>query len=188
MIDLAADVARGGTCLQQSLVVAGTEVPVETSFRAWLRFGRALRDDGVVDPRVLRGEPVAGWQGAALAFYEDRQELPRPGASDGSARAFDDDEDAALVVAAFRQAYGIDLTDPALELHWHLYRALLRGVPGDTHLAEVMGARSWTEASSRRRPDVAAREARARWALPRLSGSQAEAALAYQREWFGDVR
>lgn len=187
MIDLAADVAAGGTCLQQALVVGGVEVPVDTSFRAWLRFGRALRDEGVVDPRVLLGDPLPGWQAAAIEFWSDPQELPRAGAG-GGARAFDDDVDAPLVVAAFRQAYGIDLTDPATDLHWHLYRALLRNVPGDTHLAEVMSARSWTEAQERRRPETARREMRSRWALPSLSGGERQAALEYQMKWFGNVR
>lgn len=183
MIDLAADIAAGGECLQQALVVGGEEVPVDTSFRAWLRFGRALSEDGVVDPRVLRGAPVRGWQAAAVRFYADEQELPRKGR--GGARQFDDDLDAPLVVAAFRQAYGVDLTDPGLEMHWHLYRALLRGIPSGTRLAEVMQARGWTEADEKRKPETARREARGRWALPSLGGKAADEAVRYQQAWFG---
>lgn len=186
MIDLAADIDAGGKCLQQALVVGGREVPVDTSFRAWLRFGRVLSEERLVDPRVLRGDPVPGWQVPAVEFYADRQELPRGGS--GGARAFDPDVDAGLLVASFMQAYGIDLTDPATEMHWHLFCALLRNLPGDTSLSRVMGARTWTAAGAKASPETRARDDRARWELPERRGAERDEALAAQQAWFGDVR
>ena len=49
-------------------------------------------------------------------------------------------QDAALIVAAFRQAYGIDLQrDP---LHWNTFQALLAAIPSDTRLGEVISLRN----------------------------------------------
>lgn len=185
MIDLAADIAAGGTALQTALVVGGVELPVDTSFRAWLRFGRVARELGACDPRVLLCEPVEGWQEAAASFYADRQELPRAAGEGARDRTFDPDADAPLVVAAFAQAYGIDLTDPGTDMHWHLFMALLRGVPQETQLSRVMGYRAW--APGRRSPEAVARELRDVWALPSLTDAEARRAVEYQSEWFGDV-
>lgn len=184
MIDLAVDPSEGGRCLRQTLSCEGGEVPVDTSFRAWLAFGRALREDGIADPRVLRGPALPGWADAAVAFFADEQELPRSTGGSG-ARALDYDADAPLIVAAFRQAYGIDLTDPGTDLHWHLFLCLLRCVPGETLLAQVMSWRAWTP--GRRSAEEDARARRDAWALPGIVGAEREEALRLQMEWFGDV-
>lgn len=183
MIDLGADVSAGGACLRQSLVVGGAEVPVDTSFRAWIRFGRVLAEEGVADPRVLRGPAPEGWATEAVAFLEDRQELPR--GSRAGRRVLDVDADAALITAAFLQAYGIDLTDPATDMHWHLFLALLRSVPSDTMLAQVMAWRSWEP--GRRSAETEARERLAAWSLPSVTGRDRDEAVAYQLRWFGDA-
>ena len=184
MIDLAADIAAGESPLQTALVVDGAEVPVDTGFRAWLRFGRALGEHGVADPRVLLGPAPAGWVGAAVAFYLDEQPVPRPRAG-GGRRAVDFDADAPLILAAFRQAYGIDLADPGTAMHWHVFLALFRALPADTLMAQVMGWRTWSEADERRRPETAARERRDAWALPSMTDDEMAEALAYQAHWLG---
>lgn len=184
MIDLGADITAGGSCLQTCLVVEGAEIRIETGFRAWIRFGRVLREEGVIDPRVLAGEPVQGWQAAAVEFYADREEVPR---GRGGGRAFDMDVDAPRIVAAFVQAYGIDLTDPALDMHWHLFQALLRAIPAETQLARVMGYRSWTKADEKKKPETRNRELREMWALPEGPSARDDAAVAYQMAAFGDV-
>ena len=50
-------------------------------------------------------------------------------------------EDHALIIAAFRQAYGIDLTS-LRALHWWEFRALLQGLPEDTVLSRTIGIRT----------------------------------------------
>lgn len=182
MIDLAADIAAGGSPVQTALVVDGAEVPIATGFRAWLRFGRTLREHRVADPGVLLGDAPAGWAEAAVGFYADEQPVPRR-MSGGGGRAVDMDADAPLIVAAFRQAYGIDLADPATDMHWHVFLALLRGLPQSTLMAQVMGWRTWTD--DRRSPEAAARERRDAWALPEMTAADREAALAYQEHWLG---
>ena len=49
-------------------------------------------------------------------------------------------QDADLIIAAFRQAYGIDLQ--AQNLHWQTFQALLAAVPSDTRLSEVITLRN----------------------------------------------
>lgn len=188
MLDLAADIGSGGTVLQTCLVVDGVEVPVDTDFRVWLRFGRELDAHAIADPRVLLdpASAPAGWVAAAVSFYADEQELPRSRGGAG-ARALDYDMDAPLIVAAFMQAYGIDLTDERLRMHWHLFLALLRAIPQDTLLARAMGHRAWTAADGRKKQETYMAEMRAAWALPSMGAEGARAAVEYQRQWFGDV-
>ena len=68
--------------------------------------------------------------------------------------------------SSFQQAYGIDLTDPGLSMHWHRFLALLRGLPEDTALARVMGFRGWRADDGRKGREREMRERRAAWALP----------------------
>lgn len=49
-------------------------------------------------------------------------------------------QDARHLVAAFQQAYGIDLTKD--DLHWWRFRALLEGLPDSTRLAQIMQIRA----------------------------------------------
>lgn len=48
-------------------------------------------------------------------------------------------QDADLILAAFRQAYGIDLK--TTRMHWFEFSALLKGIPSGTRLAEVIDLR-----------------------------------------------
>ena len=57
-------------------------------------------------------------------------------------RVMDFHQDAALILAAFRQAYGIDLYHEQGRLHWLEFLALLSGIPQNTRLSEVMEIRA----------------------------------------------
>lgn len=52
------------------------------------------------------------------------------------------DQDAALIVAAFRQLYGIDLPGEAGRLDWRVFQALLSGITDGTRIGEIMGIRA----------------------------------------------
>ena len=68
---------------------------------------------------------------ALLRFYAAglprRQEDDAAEAGGPSGPAFDYAEDSSYILAAFQQAYGIDLTASAM--HWWRFRALLGGLP-----------------------------------------------------------
>ena len=160
MIDLRFDGLPG------SLVVDGEAVPVNTDFRAWIAFGYAA-ERGIADLRIFQDgtAPAGEWQEAAAEFYESPNPFPRGGA-DGGERVLDLVLDGDFIVAAFQQAYGIDLTDPGLSMHWHRFLALLRGLPEDTALSRVMGFRGWRADDGREGREREMRERRAAWALP----------------------
>ena len=61
---------------------------------------------------------------------------------DSGPRVMDFHQDAALILAAFRQAYGIDLFQEQGRLHWLEFLALLSGIPQNTRLSEVMEIRA----------------------------------------------
>lgn len=79
-------------------------------------------------------------------------------------------EDHALIVAAFRQAYGISLAE-LKELHWWEFRALLAGIPDSTMLSKIMGIRAM-EIDPKEPPKIKAakRSAKEAAALKRKGG------------------
>ena len=56
-------------------------------------------------------------------------------------RAIDYEQDAALIYAAFRQAYGIDLRAEK-HMHWWTFQSLLAGLPSSTRLMEIIDIRT----------------------------------------------
>ena len=61
--------------------------------------------------------------------------------NDGSPRSIDYEQDAALIYAAFQQAYGIDLREER-RLHWWKFQVLLAGLPSNTRLMEIVKIRT----------------------------------------------
>jgi len=184
---VAVDLERRG--LPRHLVVIGGDgaeqlVPVRVDYRHWLRFGRLLRETGACDPHVLANFPQevpdGPWHEAALEFYASPVACPHGGGGGDRPQALDVALDGDYVVAAFMQAYGIDLT--TADLHWHMFRALLRGLPDSTKLAQVMGWRTWQEGDERKKPAAARRELRDAWSLPRTDEAEL---VEYQRALFG---
>jgi hypothetical protein len=57
-------------------------------------------------------------------------------------KVIDFNQDAMYIYASFRQAYGIDLQAELGRLDWREFIALLRGLPQDTKISEVMSIRS----------------------------------------------
>lgn len=78
--------------------------------------------------------------------------------------AFDYQCDAPYIVAAFQQAYGIDLTRE--KVHWFRFRALFAALPEDTLMAKIMSWRTMdlTEYEGSMRDHYA--ELQERFALP----------------------
>ena len=90
-------------------------------------------------------------------------------------------------MGSFQAAYGVDLSDSAVDMHWHRFLALLWSLPAGSKLMEIAGYRQWSKADARRSPDAAAAERRRAWALPERGGAERDALVSYQMEWFGNV-
>lgn len=86
-------------------------------------------------------------------------------------------QDAPLIIAAFRQAYGIDLRNEPLP--WETFRDLLSGIPADTRYGEVIALRA------RPLPDASKQNAKYRMELMR---AKAAVALEMTEEQRADAR
>lgn len=83
------------------------------------------------------------WQGVIdfyLAGEQGAEPAAKPASGPDTGPVFDYRCDAPYIVAAFQQAYGIDLTRE--KLHWFRFRALFAALPEDTLMAKIMGWRS----------------------------------------------
>lgn len=92
---------------------------------------------------VLQEQSVAAYS-SMIDFYRAGEQA-LGGSDDGPSEpaaspAFDYRCDAPYIVAAFQQAYGIDLTTE--KMHWFRFRALFAALPEDTLMAKIMGWRS----------------------------------------------
>lgn len=79
-----------------------------------------------------------------IEFYCAGEQAAEPAAKPASrpdtGPAFDYRCDAPYIVAAFQQAYGIDLT--TAKLHWFRFRALFAALPEDTLMAKIINWRT----------------------------------------------
>lgn len=104
----------------------------------YFRCGKDRCRTGAALPGDAAGYPA---RAGRLTWFYSRGELE--GASAGqeggkpAPRAFDFDQDANLIYAAFYAAYGISLTTVEF-LHWWEFMALLEGLPENTLLKRIM--------------------------------------------------
>lgn len=157
--------------LPDCLEVAGGLFDIETDFRTWIQVGKLLEepkpDWAQIACLVFTGESMPGdpsWAEQVAEFYVNKNATPHDVAHRSTARAYDYVEDGEYIVAAFQQAYGIDLTDESLKMHWHRFLALFRGLPGSTFMSDVMSARTWRE--DKRKHESIMQERKRIWSLP----------------------
>lgn len=172
--------------LPSALLVDGRAYEVRTSFRVWIEFERILREERMAWRGIFAdAQPEgAGWHDAAVEFLRSPNSTPRTDRRGGS-REIDLIEDGEMIVAAFQQAYGIDLT--ATDMHWHRFKALLTGIPDDTRLAQVMGIRGYVTPPKDQNRDAEMKKHQRAWALPDV-GERAEdpSVVEWERKFFGD--
>lgn len=150
--------------LPSQIECGGVFFEVDTDFRTWIEFERSLRENGIYWAGIFKGRiPDSNdWVEAAMEFLLSENVTPRQTGSDG-VRAVDYVLDGDYIVAAFQQAYGIDLTSCDY-MHWHRFKALFTGLPDETRMAKIMGYRTWTKSDRKYEDEM--RENRARWTLP----------------------
>lgn len=172
--------------LPTAIICGGRAYEVRTSFRVWIEFGRVLEEERKAWYGVFAGDRPDGadWVEAAVEFHRSPTVTPRQSRSHGP-REIDLVEDGELIVAAFQQAYGIDLT--ATDMHWHRFKALLTGIPEDTRLAQVMAIRGYSKQSDKRDHDAEMRKRQQTWRLPDPGENEARAdVLKWAETYFGD--
>lgn len=136
---------------------------LNTDFRVWISFDYNLHHHGLADACVFR-DKVPKDRGALeplKEFYHSPNITTK--SSGSSERAVDFVWDGEYIVASFMQAYGIDLTTVEY-MHWHVFKALLYGLPEDTVMSKIMSYRTYTP--SKRKYEDAMMEQKRKWRLP----------------------
>ncbi len=135
---------------ETTIWVDGVEIPVETDFRVGLLLWSILQDDTLpplvrsrLFVRIAVGKDYDGADTprqklllALLDFYGFAAVADGKGTDRPVLDLFADGE---RIVASFQAAYGIDLLHTSL--HWHQFQALLRQLPPDTVLMQVIRLR-----------------------------------------------
>ena len=103
---------------------------------------------------------------ALVEFYTagPQEVADRPGSSRTEELALDYVTDGSAIVAAFQQAYGIDLT--RARLHWWRFKALMSNLPEETQLAKIIGFRTADPAQFQGAERERRAELKERFALP----------------------
>lgn len=99
------------------------------------------------DPRCFLCDPqkILDAYGYMIEFYKAGEKMAEGAASESDSGhstglAFDYQTDAGYIVAAFQQAYNIDLTRE--RIHWFRFRALFAALPEDTLMSKIIGWRT----------------------------------------------
>lgn len=144
--------------------VDGVPVPINCDWRTGIRAMQAM-DDPHLDQndkaRVIialyygrwdkgrfsipeAARTVAAMESAVrfFALCEPRKPEGAPGSPSASrARLWDWDFDAPRVIADFQREYGIDLTEPKLEMHWWRFWSLFRELSDTSKTMQAIGIR-----------------------------------------------
>lgn len=169
--------------LPTGIEVGGVFYELNTDFRVWLEFARAVEDDGIAPTSIFKAEVPTGtdWVDAALEFAASRNETPKTSGGN-EPQAVDFIRDGDYIVGAFRQVYGIDLTTAAL--HWHVFLALFRSMPESCKMAEIMGYRTFKASDMKKKPERQYADLRKAWALPPKRDA---AIISWQEQAFGNI-
>lgn len=142
----------GADALPLTIVVGGEAFPIRSDFRDGIRFESMMYDERVPDgakvnmalsillPERPPAHLLAETLEAMLSFY--RCGKPEAPEGDDGRQLYSFAHDYDIIYAAFLQAYGIDLLDPATTLHWWKFRAMLLALPEDCQFMRVVGYRA----------------------------------------------
>lgn len=132
----------------------GTEYPIHSDFREWIRFESLLTNADVPENlkffialRLIFADNVPDDFHAAHEFvswfYRGGKELSANGGSSDitltSRRVYDYEYDSEYIFAAFMEQYGIDLIEIPY-LHWWKFLALFKGLH-DCKMTDIIGYR-----------------------------------------------
>lgn len=135
--------------LPNFVIVQGKRYEIETDFREWIRFCELVEDDSVSiwikcslmmkwyyeAPKDLEAAIYAlGDFLSAKDMYRDHDKKNQNAKSEP---AFDFNEDAGCIYAAFVECYGIDL-QKITYMHWWKFLSLFHGLPETTEIKQRM--------------------------------------------------
>lgn len=123
-------------------------IPISTDFRNMINVDLIMNDDDLNDHEKLiaaltqlypeiPGDIETAVKGLSWFFSGGIEAEQGGGSGKRIARAFDFDQDANMIYAAFYATYGISLTTIKY-MHWWEFKALFEGLPEDTQIKKVM--------------------------------------------------
>lgn len=131
-----------------TIMVDGVEHPVDTDFRAWVRFQGVLLSDSADCEKAEKlchmmdemGLPVSeNTLKSMLQFYRGASTENSTGGGE-NVLAYDFERDSEYIFSAFLDSYGIDLTTE--KLHWWRFKALFKSLPEDCQMCKIIGYRT----------------------------------------------
>lgn len=138
------------TELPDTIEVEGSSYSIHTNFRYWILFYRLsklkkpLIEFLVMFPFEKPTNLVEAYK-KLMEFANPPKELPRPvGENSTTDIVLDFDIDSDYIYAAFIEQYGIDLSNPNLDLHFYKFMALLNSLH-DTKINEIMSYRCYED-------------------------------------------
>jgi hypothetical protein len=148
----------GHDALPVEVILDGRAFPISHDFRAGIRFETMMTDARITEAekvvlaiRIFFGETPDVDLGdvidAILDFFRCGKPVTDFGESDDRP-LYSYSHDYDLIFAGFLNAYGIDLLDPATELHWFKFRAMLAALPESSQFMRVIGYRALDLTSS----------------------------------------
>ena len=173
--------------LPESILVDGSNIPINTDFRASIRFEALMQDARRTDEERVSGMLEAYFgesslpavyaacaAGKAEALFQAVMDFYRCGApeppqsSRQTKRTYDFIADERRIYAAFSEQYGVDLYAVPY-LHWWKFSAMFSGLSDATEIAKIMHIRAAEfEKGMSAKERAALRRAKKLYALPDL--------------------
>lgn len=189
--------------LTDSLPTAAAGLPCETDFRAMIWFETQLLKLDTSDKNqaqsfaeealrrfygCIPADVNAAWEGLQRFYACGKDSVG--GADAGPAqRLYDFEADAERLVAAFRQAYQIDLIAPETRLHWWTFRALQANLPPGSVYSKVLEYRAADISSLPEGSRGHYRQMQQRFALPSVAAdARAYTADALEADFLRRIR
>ena len=182
-------------CAAQRLDLINSDYRLFARFEAAMLRAKGESEAGPLITGMLDAFLGAGWQAeytvqetfaGLLWFYRGGKDAPDEHAAalaKAKPLAFDYIIDGPLIVAAFQAAYGLDLTDPATQIHWWRFQALLQGLPETCVFSRVVGWRTADLSGMKGSQLTYYREMQQRYALPADLGKGERHIYASKAEW-----
>lgn len=141
--------------LKHTVYSAGVRFHINTGFRRVLQSYAVLKDEVLDYPDkidfclrlLIRGGrfllPFLSRNRKAGLFEAVFREYVNTGDKEADApKAFDFDQDAPFIYAAFWECYGIDLLGKDRDLHWWKFIQLFKGLPENTRIMQIISIRT----------------------------------------------
>lgn len=163
--------------LQTEIEVNGKHYALNTDYRYWLDFADVITDLDNKPNKLFNlfkddiPKTLSDWEitiEKLKEFYTNLNSTPKVDNSKSNDRLFDYVEDGEYIYASFFQAYKIDLL--AVNMHWHLFLALFRGLPNNCKIKEIMNFRGYQKGG--KSMDDSYAEAKRAWELPKIESKE----------------